>query len=249
MVASPENYDELLSAIIGYLPLTGKILDAGCGPGIYAQKLKKINDNILCLDLTQGNEKNENEVPFCLGSITSLPLKSNAIDFIYCLTVLQYVEDDEHAIQEFYRVLKPKGKLFITVPTRWSPFWLIREMEIYFGVYPWQSSWNIRPYQYYSRKMIGKLIENKFDIIEIRGYLYNFFPRVFGLFLNLARKNHHFKNYFSKFSRFTQRNATMQMSKTEPEVPITKNNQTRKRYLSKISDVSYHYLIVLEKRG
>jgi len=251
MVSSPDNSDDLLSSLIAYLPRTGKILDAGCGPGIYARKLKKINDNIVGLDLTNVYEKNENEVPFCLGSITHLPIKSNSIDFIYCLTVLQYIEDDATAIHEFYRILKPKGKLFITVPTRWSPFWLIRETEIYFGVYPWQSSWNIRPYHYYSRSMIGKLIENKFDIVEISGYLYNFFPRLGGLFLNLAKKSRHFNHFFSELLLFAQRNATIQTSSStpEPEGIETPKKRGRKSHISKISDLSYHYLIVLEKQG
>jgi ubiquinone/menaquinone biosynthesis C-methylase UbiE len=249
MFSSPENYDELLSAIIDYLPRTGKILDAGCGPGLYAKKLQKINDNILCLDLTNGLGKNE--VPFCLGSITHLPLKSNSIDFIYCLTVLQYIEDDVDAINEFYRILKPQGKLLLTVPTRGSPFRFIREMEIYFGVYPWQSSWNIRPYTYYSRKMIGRLTENTFDIIEIRGYLYNFFPRLSVFFLNIAKKNHYIKNFFSGLLPLTKRDSTRHTSTSTADsiAQDTKKNPTGKRHISKISDVSYHYIIVLEKRG
>jgi ubiquinone/menaquinone biosynthesis C-methylase UbiE len=250
MISSPDNSDELLSALRAYFPREGKILDAGCGPGIYARKLTKINDNILCLDLTDMQEKTKNEVDFCLGSITSLPIKSNSIDFIYCLTVLQYIEDDAHAIQEFYRILKPKGKLFITVPTRWSPFWLIRETEIYCGVYPWQSSWNIRPYHYYSRSRIGELTENQFSVLEISGYLYNFFPRLGGLFLNLAKKNHHFNHFFSELRRFRYRKHTIQTSSGTPgpKVMGAKKNQARKRHISKISDLSYHYLIVLEKK-
>ena len=244
MFSYPDN-QELLSSIISYLPQTGKILDAGCGSGIYAKKLKKLNDNILCLD-----QINENEVPLCLGNITNLPIKNNSIDFIYCLSVLQYIEDDVKAINEFYRILKPNGKLFITVPTRWSPFFFIREMEIYFGVYPWQLSWNIRPYQYYSRTMIGRLMENKFDIIEIRGYLYNFFPRLCELCLNIAKKNHHFKIFLSELKVFLQRNIKVHTSHStqKPEVIEPKNNLIRKRHVSKISDISFHYIIVLEKR-
>lgn len=250
MVSSQDDYEELLSAIISYLPRKGQILDAGCGHGIYARKLQKLNENILCLDLTKVVRENENELPFCLGSITSLPLKSNSVDLIYCLTVLQYIEEDVKAINEFYRILKPKGKLLITVPTRWSPFFFIREMEIYFGVYPWQSSWNIRPYQYYSRSMIGRLSGNKFDIIEIRGYLYNFFPRLAGLCFNLANKNQHVSNFFSKIKPVIKRDEKMHLpgSAREPESIETRKNPIRKRTISKISDISYHYLIVLEKR-
>ena len=142
MLSTPNNSEEPLSSLIHYLPHKGIILDAGCGPCLYANILKKLNDNILCLDLTKVNN-HEDGPPFCLGSIVNLPIKSNSIDFIYSLTVLQYIENDVEAIDEFFRILKPKGKLLITVPTKRSPFWLIREMEIYFDLYPMQSSWNI----------------------------------------------------------------------------------------------------------
>jgi SAM-dependent methyltransferase len=249
-MALPGNFDELLSAIISYLPRTGQVLDAGCGPGMYAGNLKKLNDTILCLDLTKNEKIQENGLPFCLGSITGLPLKSNSVDFIYCLTVLQYIEDDVKAINEFHRILKPGGKVLITVPTRWSPFFLIRELEIYCGVYPWQSSWNIRPYQYYSRSMISRLIKNKFDIIEIRGYLYNFLPRLTGLCLKITKKNRHVNRFFSKITPVIKPQGTVQSSEHAPESasPLTRIYPARKQHISKISDISYHYLVVLEKR-
>jgi SAM-dependent methyltransferase len=250
MFSTPNNYDEPLSSLINYLPRTGNILDAGCGPCLYAKKLKNINDNVVCLDLVRNNEINDDGLPFCLGSITNLPIKSNSIDFIYCLTVLQYIEDDANAINEFYRILKPNGKLLITIPTKWSPFCLIREMEIYFDLYSMQSSWNIRPYKYYTRKMIGNLIENKFDIIELKGHVYNFFPRFFLLFLTFAKKNRYFEDFLSRVKLSVKcclKTVTSQ-SNLEPTLINTNNNKIRKGQISKISDISYHYLIVLEKR-
>ena len=222
----------------------------GADPACMQETLKKFNETILCLDLTKDEKIQGNGLPFCLGSITGLPLKSNSVDFIYCLTVLQYVEDDVKAINEFHRILKPGGRVLITVPTRWSPFFLIRELEIYWGVYPWQSSWNIRPYQYYSRSMIGRLTENKFEIIEIRGYLYNFLPRLTGLCLNLAKKNRHVNKLFSAIKPVIKPQGTVHTSEptSEPESPVTGIYPARKRHISKISDISYHYLIVLEKR-
>ena len=99
--------------------------------------------------------------------------------------------------------------------------------------------------------MIGKLTENKFSILEISGYLYNFFPRLGGIFLNLAKKNCHFNHFFSELLLFRQRNATIQTSSDTPETKVieTQKNQPRKKHISKFSDLSYHYLIVLEKQG
>jgi len=244
------NIDDPLSSLIYYLPRAGTILDAGCGPCLNAKKLKKINNNIICLDLVRNNTNNDEGLPFCLGSITNLPIKNNSIDFIYCLTVLQYIAEDTQAINEFYRILKPKGKLLITVPTKRSPFWLIREMEIYFDLYSMESSWNIRPYKYYSRKMIGNLIGNKFDIIELKGYLYNFFPRLFLLFVTYAKKNRYFKDVFSRLTIFKNDYLKKLPSQSNSDEIVTDYNhkKIRKKQISKISDISYHYLIVLEKR-
>lgn len=249
MLPTPNNSEEPLSSLIHYLPRKGIILDAGCGPCSYANILKKLNDNILCLDLKKSTN-NEDGPPFCLGSIVNLPIKNNSIDFIYSLTVLQYIENDVEAIHEFYRILKPKGKLLITVPTKRSPFWLIREMEIYFDLYPMQSSWNIKPYTYYTRKMIDNLIANNFDIIELRGYTYNFFPRFFLLFLTFAKKNRFFEGFFSRSKLILKRNLKPETPNIN-SVPLsftTKNNTPRKRSMLNFSDISYHYLIILEKR-
>jgi SAM-dependent methyltransferase len=50
------------------------------------------------------------------GSITALPLSDQSADSLTALDVLEHVEDDKKAMQEFARVLKPGGILIITVP-------------------------------------------------------------------------------------------------------------------------------------
>jgi SAM-dependent methyltransferase len=40
----------------------------------------------------------------------------NSFDFIYCSHVLEYIKEDEKALHEFYRVLKPGGNAIISVP-------------------------------------------------------------------------------------------------------------------------------------
>jgi ubiquinone/menaquinone biosynthesis C-methylase UbiE len=250
MFSKSKFYGEPLSSLIRYLPRTGKILDAGCGDCFFAHNLKKCNDNILCLDIVHSDKNYENGLPFCLGSISNLPLKSDSIDFIYCITVIQYIPDAEGVINEFLRVLKPQGKLLITVPAKRSMFRLIREWSIYCDVYPFQASFNIRPYTYYTRKMMADLLDEKFKILEFRGYEYNFFPSLGGFFLDCARKNRYFEKFYAKSMTLIQRNV-----KTENPVPLSNHDlpddrkvMIPKRPISKISDFSYAHLVVLEKR-
>ncbi|WP_299442357.1 class I SAM-dependent methyltransferase [uncultured Aquimarina sp.] len=48
--------------------------------------------------------------------ITSIPVADNYFDFIICYHILEHIIDDKKAIQELYRVLKPKKTILIQTP-------------------------------------------------------------------------------------------------------------------------------------
>jgi SAM-dependent methyltransferase len=54
--------------------------------------------------------------PNLVGDIHFLPYKSNSVDAIICLAVLEHVKNPWKAVEEMYRVLKPKGCCLIYVP-------------------------------------------------------------------------------------------------------------------------------------
>jgi SAM-dependent methyltransferase len=244
MSSKSECYSEPLSTLLRYLPPTGRILDAGSGDCFYARNLKKTNDNILCLDLSNGGNS---DLPFCRGSITELPIRSGSIDLVYCITVLQYIHDDAQALEEFSRILKPKGRLIFSVPTRHSMFRIIRELEIFFDIYPFRSSWNIKPYTYYSRRMITRLAEKNFTILEFRGYEYHFSKRLALFCLNCARKNRYLKNFLARILTVArQKFPAQQQPECGPEAEDRKMFFPQRKF-SPFADLSYHYLLVLEK--
>jgi len=51
------------------------------------------------------------------GDVMQLPFKSEKADCIVCADVLEHLSDPRSAIKEFFRILTPKGRLFIVVPT------------------------------------------------------------------------------------------------------------------------------------
>ena len=46
----------------------------------------------------------------------NLPFKKESFDLVVALDVLEHIEDDEAALDEWMRVLKPGGRMFLTVP-------------------------------------------------------------------------------------------------------------------------------------
>ena len=55
------------------------------------------------------------------ASLTHLPFKDQAFDCILCSEVLEHIPDDERAMAELSRVLKPASWLLLSVPTPPAP--------------------------------------------------------------------------------------------------------------------------------
>ena len=100
------------------------VLDAGCGIGGSSRLLaRQFNCRVIGIDLadkfipaanflTQCTAL-ENLVSFQQGSILDLPFEENTFDAILCQHVLMNIKDKSRAAKEFFRVLKPEGKLIL----------------------------------------------------------------------------------------------------------------------------------------
>ncbi len=123
---SIDHDDEQLFYISTQLPedKNASILDAGCGTGAYATYLKqKGYSNITCVDLY--HKPHIEEMKFVQSSIESLPFEDQTFDLIYCNSVVYYT-DISRTLEEFRRVLRPKGTLIFSSHTKYSLFTFIR---------------------------------------------------------------------------------------------------------------------------
>jgi SAM-dependent methyltransferase len=50
------------------------------------------------------------------ASLTHLPYADSSFNLVCAFDVIEHIEDDERALSEIYRVLKPHQKMFLTVP-------------------------------------------------------------------------------------------------------------------------------------
>jgi SAM-dependent methyltransferase len=106
------------------------VLDAGCGRGFYLKalsyfsfikKIYGIDINKKYLEIAK-RINNDPRVVIKHGSIYNLPFSDNFFDLIICSEVLEHLKNDGLALKELKRVLKPKGRLIITVPNIHFPF-------------------------------------------------------------------------------------------------------------------------------
>jgi len=121
----------------------GKILEAGCGPGILGLNLlKRINSKseLFGIDISFNMSKYAinnskhynftNRTNFINGDNKTLPFKNNFFDNIISNGSLHHWTKPEKVFNELFRVLKPNGKIFINDLRRNVQPFLIKLLKI-----------------------------------------------------------------------------------------------------------------------
>ena len=95
-----------------------KILNIGCGTGGTVDTLQKFGEvhNVDVSDEALGFMKRKGYKNLYKVSGIKLPFPDNTFDAVGAFDVLEHIELDKEALREWRRVLKPGGKLLITVP-------------------------------------------------------------------------------------------------------------------------------------
>ncbi|RJG02754.1 class I SAM-dependent methyltransferase [Noviherbaspirillum sedimenti] len=115
----------------------GTVVDVGCGQGKSFTLLKqRFNpQRLIGIDadpeiLEVGRKRAQQDgvaVELMLGSGAAIALPDNSVDILFCHQTFHHLVEQEKAIAEFYRVLKPGGMLLFAESTRaYIHSWIIR---------------------------------------------------------------------------------------------------------------------------
>lgn len=165
------------------------VLDVGCGQGKSFKLLKQkfnpykliaIDADAEILEKARAQAQRDGvQVDLAIGNSAAISLPDNSVDIVFCHQTFHHLVEQEKAIAEFYRVLKPGGLLLFAESTRaYIHSWIIRllfrhPMEVQksadeyialirqtgFRIEPQQISF---PYLWWSRNDLGLL--NKLGI-------------------------------------------------------------------------------------
>lgn len=120
----PHNAYYERPATLSLLPdVEGKrVLDAGCGPGVYAEWLLKHGADVVALDVSPkmvalAKQRLGGAIEVRAADLSKpLPfLDSTSFDIVICPLVLEYIEDWSRPLAAFHRVLPPGGHLIVSV--------------------------------------------------------------------------------------------------------------------------------------
>ncbi len=95
------------------------ILDIGCGTGAMLDELAPFGDVV-------GADFSPEALQFCVtrgvasplarADVRRLPFADASFDVVTAMDIIEHIDDDKAASCEIVRVLKPGGRLFVTVP-------------------------------------------------------------------------------------------------------------------------------------
>jgi SAM-dependent methyltransferase len=112
--------------------LKGRILENGCGVGMYVEKLSAFGGTVIGLefDFDRTRDARARSPHILNGAGEAIPLPSATIDLILSHEVIEHVQDDRAAVREMIRVLrspdpasgKPGGCIALFCPNRGYPF-------------------------------------------------------------------------------------------------------------------------------
>ncbi len=130
-----------IEAVAGRKPI--KVLDIGCGTGLFASRLREAlpESKVVGLDLVSGMlargerrwKYHEGTVFPVQGDSERLPFAAGSFDFITCANSFHHYPNQDQAVAEMHRVLKPGGRLLLIDGYRDAPWgWFIYDVCVTF---------------------------------------------------------------------------------------------------------------------
>jgi SAM-dependent methyltransferase len=109
-----------------------RVLDVGTGTGSNLRMLREVG-----FQHVSGLDANDDAIRYCelkglglvkKGDICAMPFSDATFDLVLATDVIEHVDDDERALAEVARVLKPGGRALFTVPA-FQSLWGLQDRQ------------------------------------------------------------------------------------------------------------------------
>jgi glycogen synthase len=101
----------------------GRTADIGCGPGVFTRYLCEHAAEVYAADIDEAalarvkaRHRDKNNLGCVVTFADCLPFPDGRLDTVLLLEVLEHLTDDDSALKEIWRVMRPGGRLILSVP-------------------------------------------------------------------------------------------------------------------------------------
>jgi ubiquinone/menaquinone biosynthesis C-methylase UbiE len=109
-----------------------RVLDAGCGRHLQFSKELADRAQVVGIDIEPRLATDNLGSPFGVtGDVSQLPFPSDCFDVVISRSVIEHLQNPLKAFQEFYRVLRPGGKVILLTPNKYDYVSLIAAITPY----------------------------------------------------------------------------------------------------------------------
>ena len=109
--------------ILKRFPLENKVvLEVGCGSGVFTKAAVVHSKSVTGTDVAKkaikelALENKDEKLKFITAAAENLPFKRNSFDAVLCFETLEHLKSPVAVLGEIYRVLKPRGRLYVSIP-------------------------------------------------------------------------------------------------------------------------------------
>ncbi len=163
-----------------------KVLDVGCGVGMFLERFKKEGAYVYGIDVDKDkvNIAYKKYKNVKVSPAEKISYNKNTFDIVWLHEVIEHVENDKKVIGECFRVLKNHGKLVIFAPNRLWPFethGIFWADKYIFGNIPLVTYFPNTIYKemtphvrnYYKKDLLNLIADKSYKIVTYKGI----FPR------------------------------------------------------------------------
>jgi ubiquinone/menaquinone biosynthesis C-methylase UbiE len=122
------QYPKVIAKTLEIIKPDNKLIDLGCGNGVFLNKVKQKFPNmwVFGLDISSVAIQQLKEFYGIDGIVSKLPeipypIVDNQFDYVIMLEVVEHIEEEKGLMFNAFRILKPGGKVIIAVPYDHTP--------------------------------------------------------------------------------------------------------------------------------
>ena len=184
------RYSRLRNFIQKHYRLGFKLADFGCGNCIWNEdQLPVVGVDINEAMLKHGVQTKRLQKYILTKDLSNTPFESESLDLVVMSEVLEHMPKPEKTLAEIFRVLKPEGKLLLTVPWDFigSPFFILFNINCliqgYLGGSEYHRNW-CGHIQHFTKSSLRRLLDEQgFQVNEM------FIVNSFLIYCSIEKKN------------------------------------------------------------
>ncbi len=151
----------LIKKTIGKIESWKKVVDIGCRQGVVSYFIRELGGYWVHTDM---EEKDLLKAKLILKknlvrTEIKLPFKKESADIVFCLDMLEHIEDDRKLLNEINKIMKKKGTLIVSTPIS-GKFFILNKIKSFFGLKP----------EIYGHKREGYSLKNLCELIQSEGF-------------------------------------------------------------------------------